>query len=301
MGYQPAYRSSLRSGLLNERVKELNNRLVCCDLCPRLCSADRLRGELGHCGIGSQVWVASYGPHLGEEDPLRGWKGSGTIFFSGCNLSCIFCQNADISQRLSGSAVNPPELAQIMLDLQARGCHNINLVSPTHVIAQILEAILIAAKSGLDLPIVYNSGGYDSVEVLEYLDGVIDIYMPDMKYSSGEISKELSGVANYPDINQKAVLEMHRQVGDLQINEAGIALRGLLIRHLVLPEGKAGSDIVLEFIAERVSRETYLNIMDQYRPAYNAYQVGNINRRITRSEFKMVVDQAINLGLTRLG
>jgi putative pyruvate formate lyase activating enzyme len=261
---------------------------------------NRLEGELGHCGIGKSAWVASYGPHLGEEDPLRGWRGSGTIFFSGCNLNCVFCQNADISQRLSGKPASASELAQIMLELQARGCHNINLVSPTHVSAQILEAIYSAAISGLRLPVVYNSGGYDSVHILKYLDQVIDIYMPDMKYDSPEWSEELSGVRDYPEINRRAILEMHRQVGDLEVDENGIAIRGLLIRHLVLPNGKAGSEGVLNFIANQISKDTYLNIMDQYRPAYQACQFNSINRNLSPDEYFTVVDLAKRLGLNRL-
>ena len=300
MGYQPAYRDLLSAGILKKRVLEMNKKLARCDLCPRNCSVNRLGGELGICGVGQQAWVSSYGPHLGEEKPLRGWNGSGTIFFSGCNLSCIFCQNAEISQQVAGRPVTADHLAGIMLELQARGCHNINLVSPTHVISQILEAIYLAAKKGLSLPIVYNTGGYDSIGTLELLDGIIDIYMPDMKYSSDNSGERLSGVPDYPSVNKKAVREMHRQVGDLRLDSRGIAVKGLLIRHLVLPAGLAGSRNVLEFIAREISRNTYLNIMDQYRPAYKAQRFPEIDRPVHQEEFEGVIDLAAELGLKRL-
>ena len=300
MDYQPAYLGLLKSGEFEDRIRSITRRLSSCDLCPRHCSVNRLKGETGHCGIGKKVLIASYGPHLGEEAPLRGWRGSGTIFFSGCNLSCIFCQNSDISQRRTGKPATGSELAKIMLELQSRGCHNINLVSPTHVISQITEAVYLAALSGLNLPIVYNSGGYDSIHVLKDLDGIIDIYMPDMKYSSGDVAEELSGVGDYPEMNRMAVLEMHGQVGDLLLDRNGIALRGLLVRHLVLPNGRAGSSSILEFIAEQISKDTYLNIMDQYRPAYNAFQIESINRRISGKEYQDVLDEANFLGLNRL-
>ncbi len=300
MSCLPAYRDLLSSGILKKRVVEMNKKLARCDLCPRNCSVNRLAGELGICGVGQQAWVNSYGPHLGEEKPLRGWKGSGTIFFSGCNLSCIYCQNADISQKLAGRLVTAEDLAGLMLDLQATGCHNINLVSPTHVISQILEAIYLAAKKGLSLPIVYNTGGYDSISTLELLDGIIDIYMPDMKYSSDNPGERLSGVPDYPSVNKKAIREMHRQVGDLQLDSRGIAVKGLLIRHLVLPAGLAGSKNVLDFVAREISRNTYLNIMDQYRPAYRAHRVPEINCLVHREEFEGVIDLAAELGLNRL-
>lgn len=300
MSSLPLYRDLLTSGILKKRVAEMNKKLARCDLCPRKCFVNRLGGELGTCGIGQQAWVSSYGPHLGEENPLRGWKGSGTIFFSGCNLSCIYCQNADISQQLAGSPVTAETLAGFMLELQARGCHNINLVSPSHVISQILDAIYLAARKGLSLPIVYNTGGYDSIDTLELLDGIIDIYMPDMKYSSENQGDRLSSVPDYPSVNKIAVCEMHRQVGDLQIDFRGIAVRGLLIRHLVLPAGLAGSRNVLDFVAREISKNTYLNIMDQYRPAYQAHMVPEINSLVNREEYEAVIDSAAELGLKRL-
>lgn len=298
--HRPAYLELLDSGELQARVRSLSRILENCKLCPRGCAVNRLGGETGHCGVGAMAWVSSYGPHLGEEDPLRGWRGSGTIFFSGCNLSCIFCQNADISQRLTGKEVAAAELAGIMLELQALGCHNINLVSPTHVVPQIVAAVHLAAGRGLRLPLVYNTGGYDALRTLKLLDGIIDIYMPDMKYGSAEIAVKLSGVKAYPGINQRAVREMHRQVGDLALDERGIARRGLLIRHLILPGGAAGSREVLGFIANRISPQTYLNLMDQYRPAYRAAEVPEIDRRLLASEYQEVEAAAYHLGLTRL-
>ncbi|MCD4803720.1 MAG: 4Fe-4S cluster-binding domain-containing protein [Anaerolineales bacterium] len=300
MIFQPTYLDLLLSGDLKKRAADFQRRLKACDLCPRDCGVNRVEGEIGFCGVGNQVWVNSYGLHFGEEDPLRGWQGSGTIFFSGCNLSCLYCQNAEISQKVSGSEISVEVLANVMLELENRGAHNINLVSPTHVIAQIIKAIYIAAQRGLKLPIVYNTGGYDSIHTLKMLDGIIDIYMPDMKYSEPEISGRLSGVPDYPSVNQIAVKEMFRQVGNLVMSTQGIAERGLLVRHLVLPGGLAGSKTVLEFIAKEISRNTYLNIMDQYRPAYLAGRHSEINRRITSDEYQVVVKEALRLGLNRL-
>lgn len=296
----PVYRDSLRSGALNRKAQELHQKLESCDLCPRKCQVNRIAGEVGRCGVGELAWVSSYGPHHGEEAPLRGRFGSGTIFFSGCNLSCVYCQNADISQSLSGRPVSTRELSSMMIELQALGCHNINLVSPTHVVGQIALAICLAAEDGLTLPIVYNTGGYDCQETLSLLDGIVDIYMPDMKYSRADWGECYSGVSDYPEINQAAILEMHRQVGDLVLDGAGIARRGLLIRHLVLPGGLAGSSAILDFIAERISRDAYLNIMDQYRPAYQARRYPELDQRITRSEFQAVLKEAEKKGLRRL-
>jgi putative pyruvate formate lyase activating enzyme len=300
MKTKPAYLDLHQAGILEERAENLAERLESCDLCPRNCGINRLKGETGICGVGKRVWVTSHGPHFGEENPLRGWKGSGTIFFSGCNLNCLYCQNADISQRLSGVKVSTKRLASMMLELENRGCHNINLVSPTHVAAQILLAVAYAADLGLRLPIVYNTGGYDSISTLRMLDGVVDIYMPDMKYSKAEVGSKFSGIAEYPRVNQEAVLEMHRQVGDLKLDPRGIAERGLLIRHLVLPGNLAGSKLILEFLADKVSQNTYINVMDQYRPAYQAYLHPELNRRITPMEYQHVLDLAKSLGLTRL-
>jgi len=298
--YQPLYRELLRSGELQQRAERIYQKLASCDLCPRNCQVNRIEGEIGSCGVGESAWVSSLGPHHGEEAPLRGSYGSGTIFFSGCNLSCVYCQNADISQKLSGRQVTPRDLSGFMLELQALGCHNINLVSPTHVIGQIALAIALAAADGLTLPIVYNTGGYDALETLRLLEGMIDIYMPDMKYSQADIGEKYSGVPDYPRTNQAAVQEMHRQVGDLVLDSAGIARRGLLVRHLVLPEGLAGSGKIFQFIAEKISKHTYLNIMAQYRPAYQAHRYPVLDGQLTRQEYQAVIREAKEWGLTNL-
>jgi putative pyruvate formate lyase activating enzyme len=237
---------------------------------------------------------------MGEEDPLRGWRGSGTVFFTRCNLRCQYCQNFDISQSDSGTDVQPEDLAEVFLELQASGCHNINLVSPTHIVPQILAAILIAAQSGLRLPIVYNTGGYDSLSALQLMDGVVDIYMPDMKYSNPQVGLLYSKIRNYPSINQAAVKEMHRQVGDLVIDSRGLAHRGLLVRHLVLPNHLAGTEEVIRFLAQETSPNTYLNLMDQYYPAYLAKEYPRINRRITQEEWNDAISLALKYGIHRL-
>ena len=296
----PAYRKTLQNGELKDKASALTGLLSNCDICPRKCGVDRIAGEVGNCGVGERVWVSTYGPHHGEEDPLRGVYGSGTIFFSGCNLNCLYCQNADISQKLTGVELSNRELADLMLELQGMACHNINLVSPTHVVPQIVESIFLAAADGLTLPIVYNSGGYDSLQTLHYLNGIIDIYMPDMKYSDEKVGRDFSDIPSYPAVNQAAVLEMHHQVGDLIITIGGVAERGLLIRHLVLPNDLAGSQQILRFIAEKISLNTYLNIMDQYSPSHQAYLKNEINRRITRTEYQDIVHYAESLGMTRL-
>ncbi len=271
-----------------------------CCLCPRHCGVNRLVAEGGKCRITNQAAVSSYGPHFGEESPLVGGHGSGTIFFTYCNLRCVFCQNYTISQLGEGSAVGGEELARMMLSLQAKGCHNINLVSPTHVVPYILEALELAVSGGLYLPLVYNTGGYDSVETLELLDGVVDIYMPDMKYSDERTAGRLSGIKNYPQVNKAAVREMHRQVGDLQIDEQGVAQRGLLVRHLVLPSRLAGTEEVVRFLAQEVSTNTYLNIMAQYHPCYKAFDIPQLARPVNRQEFSEAIDLAHQQGLYRL-
>lgn len=298
--FQPAYLRLLNSGELVQRVQQAHALLEKCSVCAWACGVDRLGGKLGICRTGNHARVSSYGPHLGEEDPLRGWRGSGTIFFSRCNLHCQYCQNYDISQTDTGEDVEPEGLAAIMLELQSLGCHNINLVSPSHVAPQILAGVLIAAQAGLRLPLVYNTGGYDGLEMLKLLDGVIDIYMPDMKYASAQVARHYSKIPKYPQANQAAVLEMHRQVGDLQLDEKGLARRGLLVRHLVLPNGLAGTAEVVLFLAEHISTNTYLNLMDQYRPAFNARQFPKLNRPITPQEFQAAVALAQGAGLKRL-
>jgi len=300
-GFEPAYVALLHNGQIAERVKQAYHHLEDCDLCARYCHMNRKKTIKGAvCRTGELAVVHSYGPHHGEEDPLRGLNGSGTIFFSWCNLRCVFCQNWDISQKGMGRETTPEQLANMMLDLQQQGCHNINFVSPSHVVAQIIAAVAIAAEKGLHLPLVYNTGGYDSLEALQLLDGVIDIYMPDMKYSDRFVARRLSKIGNYPQINQVALREMHRQVGDLDIDERGIAQRGLLVRHLILPEGLAGTADIISFLAEQVSTDTYLNLMDQYRPAYKAHEYPPLNRCITVEEYQDAIDMAHAAGLTRL-
>jgi len=296
----PAYLTLKGKGELTGRAEEARLALANCALCPRRCQVNRSAGDRGACGIGRRARVSSFGAHFGEEDPLRGWRGSGTIFFSGCNLHCQFCQNAAISQEVKGSYVDRSDLGEMMLELQDQGCHNLNLVSPTHVLPQILEGLVYAADRGLELPLVYNSGGFDRVSSLRLLDGVVDIYMPDMKYADPGLGKALSLVEDYPQVNRQAVLEMHRQVGDLQCNSKGIAQRGLLIRHLLLPEAAEGTRQILEFIAREVSQSTYLNLMDQYRPAYRAREHPQLRGRVSSEEVKELKALARSLGLTRL-
>lgn len=294
----PAYLALYEQGILQERAAIAHERLASCILCPLACRANRLDEEIGRCRIGREAVVASYGPHYGEEDVLRGWRGSGTVFFSGCNLHCVYCQNYDISQSVSGYTANSTQLAEIFLDLQREGCHNLNLVTPSHVIAQILEALTIAIPKGLCLPIVYNTSGYDSVAALRLLDGIVDIYMPDVKYSDSAIGQRYSGVPHYWEVVRPALREMHRQVGDLRI-ERGLAVHGLLIRHLVLPGQLAGSREVLRFIAEELSWDSWINLMDQYHPAYRAFDYPELARRITPREYAEVVEYARSLGLHR--
>ena len=299
--FQPAYLSLFRSGQLQERVRLAYEHLENCDLCPRYCHVNRLRLIRGAvCRTGERAVVHSFGPHHGEEDVLRGWRGSGTIFFAWCNLRCRFCQNWEISQKGVGREVEPKEIASMMVELQEQGCHNINLVTPSHVVAQILAGLLIASKEGLRLPLVYNTGGYDGVEALALLDGVIDIYMPDMKYGDSEAARKYSLVRDYTEVNQRAVQEMHRQVSDLQVDRNGLAKRGLLIRHLVLPEDLAGTDRVLNFIAREISPDTYVNLMDQYRPCYRADEYPPLNRPISFDEYRAALKLAAKHGLRRL-
>jgi len=296
-----AYLSLAASGELAKRVEAAYRHLEDCDLCARYCRVNRRKGIEGAvCRTGERAVVASHGAHHGEEDPLRGWGGSGTIFFSWCNLRCVFCQNWDISQRGVGRAVEPREIADMMLELQAAGCHNINLVSPSHVVAQIIAAASDAAARGLRLPFVYNTGGYDSPEALALLDGIIDIYMPDMKYGDSAIARKYSKVRNYVDVNRAAVKEMHRQVGDLMLDEHGIAQRGLLVRHLAMPHGIAGTEQVLSFLADEISTNTYLNLMDQYRPCHRAHEFPDLDRPITSEEYREALAIAARHGLARL-
>jgi putative pyruvate formate lyase activating enzyme len=299
--FTPAYVSLLADGKLAARRASAYAHLEDCDLCARYCHVNRRQTIKGAvCRTGERAVVHSYGPHHGEEAPLRGWAGSGTIFFSWCSLRCVFCQNWDISQQGLGRETEPEEIAAMMLQLQAQGCHNINLVTPSHVVAQIIAAVEIAATQGLRLPLVYNTGGYDSLEALRLLDGIIDIYMPDMKYGDSRQARRYSKVRDYVAVNQAAVREMHRQVGDLVLDAQGLARRGLLIRHLVLPAGLAGTDAVLAFIARHISPHTYVNLMDQYRPCYRADEYAPLARPITPAEYAAALALAAKHGLTRL-
>ncbi|MDZ7374902.1 MAG: radical SAM protein [candidate division KSB1 bacterium] len=279
-----------------DRLREL---LSPCQLCPRRCLAERLRGKTGTCRAGARARVASAFPHFGEEDPLVGWGGSGTIFLSHCNLRCVFCQNYDISHYAEGKEVEAQELASLMLALQRRGCHNINFVTPTHYVPQIVEAVALAVQQGLQVPIVYNCGGYESLDALRLLEGIVDIYMPDVKFFSPELSQRYCHAPDYFEVASRALLEMYRQVGDLRINRQGLAERGVLIRHLVMPNAVEDSKRILEFIAREVSRDAYVNIMAQYRPCHQAFQFPEIARPISLSEYREVVRYARSIGLHR--
>lgn len=293
------YREAYRTGLLSERAGEAHRRLAACDLCPRRCGVDRLGGELGVCRGGAAAEVSSAGPHFGEEPPLTGRLGSGTIFMTNCGLRCVFCQNHDISQEGRGSSVTSSQLAGAMIRLQREGCHNINFVTPTHYLPQILEALGEAAAIGLEVPIVWNCGGYENFEALALLDGIVDIYMPDVKFSAAGPPGRFCDAPDYYERAREAVLEMHQQVGDLVINEAGLAERGLLVRHLVLPAGLAGTGEVARFLAHDVSPGTYLNIMDQYRPCCRAFEFDGLERGITGEEYEEAVRLARDAGLVR--
>ncbi len=297
----PRYRQLLETGELVWRAAEAHRRLANCDLCPRYCLVDRTETINGAaCRTGVSAVVQSYGPHFGEEAPLSGTRGSGTIFFSWCNMRCLYCQNWEISWHGEGITVNDEALAAMMLSVQSRGCHNVNLVSPSHVVAQILSALVIAAQRGLTVPLVYNTGGYDSPEALRLLDGVIDIYMPDMKYGDDGPARRYSKVRDYVAVNRSAVREMHRQVGDLVLDDRGVAVRGLLVRHLVLPRGLADTEAVLRFLADEVSPATYVNLMGQYRPCYRASDYPELARRPTAAEMQQAFSTAERLRLCRL-
>ena len=285
MTFIPSYVGLYERGELNQRIELLKEFLKACRLCPRGCRVDRSNGELGVCQAGPEPMVSSAFPHFGEEPPLVGHNGSGTIFLTHCNLRCIFCQNYDISHLGKGERITSRDMAQAMVRLQEMGCHNINFVTPTHYVPQIVASLPEAIERGLRLPIVYNCSGYESIEVIRLLEGVVDIYMPDAKYMDQKHSERFSDAPDYPDVIKKVFKEMHRQVGDLTVNARGIAQRGLLIRHLVMPNGAASSEAVLRFIAEEISVHSYVNIMDQYRPEYRAREYPEINRRISQKEY----------------
>lgn len=296
----PRYLALHATGELRRRAQSALAALSACELCPHRCRVDRTRGELGFCRTGALARVASAGPHYGEEAPLVGRGGSGTIFFAGCTMRCVFCQNADISQTDAGEKVSAEELAGVMLALERAGCENINLVSPTHVTPQILAALDVAVGQGLSIPLVWNTGGYERLETLALLDRIVDIYLPDAKYASEVVARRLSGVRDYPAHMRAALVEMHRQVGDLVLDERGVALRGLIVRHLVLPGGLAGTEEVVRFIAEVISSDTYVNVMGQYRPCYRAHALPPLDRRVTPDEVAEAIRAARNAGLTRL-
>ncbi len=286
--------------MIGERAERMVARLSRCDICPRRCEVDRLRGEIGVCGTGRQARVASCGPHFGEEAPLVGYSGSGTVFFSGCNLNCAFCQNFEISHLGEGEEASAEKLASLFLSIQRLGCHNLNLVTPTHVTPQILESLAIARDHGFSLPLVYNCGGYERVDTLRELEGVVDIYMPDLKFLSRESAKRYCAAPDYPDVVREAVREMARQVGPLEVDRRGIARRGLLVRHLVMPGSVSTTREVIDFLAEEVGPETYLNLMDQYRPCGRAVEYPEIGRRTAAGEWTEARDYALGRGMTRL-
>jgi len=298
--FEPAYIETYNKGLLQERIAQAHEILHACTLCPRTCGVDRVSGELGVCQTGERAIVSSFNPHFGEESPLVGSHGSGTIFFARCNLLCLFCQNYEISHEGEGVPFSSEQLAQTMLLLQERGCHNINFVTPSHVVPQILTALDKAIPLGLRVPLVYNTGGYDRSETLRILEGVFDIYMPDFKFWDSKVAKEFCDAQDYPEVAQQALKEMHRQVGDLVIDEQGIAQRGLLIRHLVLPQGLAGTREVMRFLAREVSPGSYVNIMAQYRTCGRAHEVKALRRSITDEEYQEAIQVAHEEGITRL-
>ncbi|UCF30985.1 MAG: radical SAM protein [bacterium] len=295
----PAYLKLSRKEL-EERAGVLADGASPCRLCPRECGVLRREGTVGYCRTGFSPVVSSAHAHFGEEAPLTGSRGSGTIFLTNCNLGCLFCQNYDISHEGAGRRITVEELANLMLLLQGQGCHNINFVTPTHQIHAIVQALVSAAERGLKVPLVYNTGGYDSVDTLRLLEGIFDIYMPDLKFSDPRVARDLADADDYPEKAREAVREMHRQVGDLVLNDRGVALRGLLVRHLVLPHDLAGSGETLKFLAEEVSADTYLNIMAQYRPCYRAIGMPRIGDRLQQKDFTGVLSLARKLGLTRL-
>lgn len=295
----PIYLETFKNGLFQEKIKQAYNLLENCSLCPRKCGVNRLEDEKGICKTGKKAMVSSSNAHFGEEAPLVGRSGSGTIFFTNCNLLCNFCQNYDISHEGHGHEVTDEELAEMMLLLQSRRCNNINFVTPSHVVPQILSALEIAIEKGLSVPLVYNTGGYDNVETLKLLEGVFDIYMPDFKFWDSEVANKTCNAPDYPEVVRKAVAEMHRQVGDLVIDKNGIASSGLLIRHLVLPKGLAGTREIAEFIANKISSNTYVNIMPQYRPCGKSYEMEELSNFLTQKEYNNAVQSAKEEGLWR--
>jgi putative pyruvate formate lyase activating enzyme len=298
--FEPAYIRTYEKGLLRKKIQAAYKILNSCNLCPRRCQVNRIAGETGVCKTAKQAWVSSYNSHFGEEAPLVGTHGSGTIFFTHCNLLCLFCQNYDISHEGYGQKVSDNQLAAMMIALQQQGCHNINFVTPSHVVAQILSALEIAIQYGLSVPLVYNSGGYDLPATLKLLEGVFDIYMPDFKFWNPEVAERACQAKDYPEIARNALREMHRQVGDLKIAENGVAQKGLLIRHLVLPDGLAGTREIMRFIASEISTNSYVNIMSQYRPCGRAAEIKGLNTHLSPVDFQTALREAAAEGITRL-
>jgi len=298
--FEPSYLQLYKEGRLQKRVEEAKSLLEECRICPRQCGVDRLSNEKGFCKTGRRAKVASYNAHFGEEAPLVGRLGSGTIFFSFCNLRCSFCQNYEISHLGEGAETEAKDIAAIMMELASRGCHNINLVTPTHAVPQILEALLVAVEHGLTIPIVYNSSGYERVETLKLLRGIIDIYMPDFKFWDKKWADRYCSAPDYREMAVGALKEMHAQAGDLRIDKNGIAERGLLVRHLVMPHGISGTREVMEFLSKEISDNTYVNVMDQYRPCGTAREDEYINRRIAQKDYSVALKWANNAGLKRL-
>ena len=299
MESKPAY-LKLHPDELVKRTEILTELASPCRLCPRECGTVRRSGETGYCRTGFEPMISSAHAHFGEEAPLAGTRGSGTIFFTNCNLGCIFCQNSDISHQGAGRTTSTEELASLMLALQEQGCHNVNLVTPTHQIHCIAQALLTAIEGGLRIPIVYNTGGYDSADTIRLLDGIVDIYMPDLKFCDPETSENLADARDYPQVVKSAVIQMHAQVGDLVLDEDGVARRGLLVRHLVLPHGLAGSREAFRFLSKEVSPHTYLNIMAQYRPCWKAVGAARIGDSLQSSDYLHALSLARESGLTRL-
>ncbi len=300
--FEPVYLRTYPRGELARRVARALKLLQSCTACPRNCRVNRLEDKFAVCKTGRHAVVSSHFPHHGEEDCLRGGRGSGTIFFTGCNLRCVYCQNFDISWQVRGTPAPPRELAAMMLELQAQGCHNINLVTPEHVAPQIVQALPFAIEKGLRLPLVYNTSAYDSMESLALLDGLVDIYMPDFKYWDAEMARKYSRAPDYPEVARRAIKEMYRQVGNLVIEDNGLARRGLLVRHLVMPQEVAGTRAVMQWIADELSPETYVNLMAQYHPAGKVSRSDHaeINRPVTPAEYERALDAAWRAGLKRL-
>jgi putative pyruvate formate lyase activating enzyme len=299
MPYTPRYIELHETSEFKRRIDSLNEILAECSLCPRRCGANRIQGEFGYCKAGSELMISSVFPHFGEEAPLVGYRGSGTIFLTHCNLRCVFCQNYDISHLGRGEKTFPSQMASYMMRLQELGCHNINFVTPTHYVPQIVASLSEAIELGLKLPLVYNCSGYESLEVIKLLDGIIDIYMPDAKYAGEEPARRFSNAPDYPHVLKEVLKEMYRQVGDLQMDEDRIAERGLLIRHLVMPGNVGGTEALMKFIAEEISRDSYVNVMQQYRPEYKSCDYPELSRRITHGEYLDAVKMARRFGLHR--